>query len=188
MVKRSISKKPKLKKCKVCKNEFKPWESLERLCSPRCAIEFVRLEKDNKQAKENKKALKELNDNDRGIQTEKAQTIFNRYIRLRDVNLPCVSCGRHHAGQYHAGHYRSRGAYPELRFDERNCHKQCSACNNRLSGNITNYRINLVRKIGIAEVERLEGPNPPKKYTIDDLKELQKMYKDKIRQMEKDDV
>ena len=33
---------------------------------------------------------------------KEAQTEFNRFIRLRDADQPCISCGRHHQGQYHA--------------------------------------------------------------------------------------
>lgn len=73
---------------------------------------------------------------------------FNQFIRLRDKDLPCISCGRYHQEQWHAGHYRSVGACPELRFDEMNVHKQCSVCNNYKSGNLTEYRLNLIRKIG----------------------------------------
>jgi hypothetical protein len=63
---------------------------------------------------------------------KQAQHAFNEFIRYRDRDFPCISCGRHHDGQYHAGHFRTTGASPELRFDEDNCHKQCSACNNHL--------------------------------------------------------
>ncbi|WP_258530002.1 recombination protein NinG [Pseudomonas aeruginosa] len=70
--------------------------------------------------------------------------------------------GAFHDGQYHAGHYRSVGSHPELRFDEDNVHKQCAPCNNHKSGDVVNYRINLVAKIGAAAVARLEGPHERK--------------------------
>lgn len=111
------------------------------------------------------------------------QDVFNEFIRLRDVDLPCISCGRYHQGQWHAGHYRSVGACPELRFDENNVHKQCSVCNNHKSGNAIEYRINLVRKIGESEVERLEQKHPPLKLTVDEIKELIKVYKSKVKEL-----
>ena len=40
------------------------------------------------------------------------QRVFNEFIRLRDADLPCISCGRYHQGQWHAGHYRSVGGLP----------------------------------------------------------------------------
>ena len=160
-----------------------------------CAAEYGKTKSDKirdkaikakakKEKAKHTKAKKELNDNDKRYQLKKTQELFNKYIRLRDHNNPCISCGRHHSGQYHAGHYRTVGANPELRFDERNCHKQCAPCNNHLSGNIVNYRSRLLQLYGIDFVEAVEGFHPQKKYTIEDLKELQVLYKHKIKELE----
>jgi hypothetical protein len=121
----------------------------------------------------------------KGAHAKDTQAAFNAYIRARDSDLPCVSCGRHHQGQYHAGHYRTVGAHPELRFNENNCHKQCAPCNNHKSGNVVDYRINLADRIGAGALEWLEGPHDAKKYSIDDLKELTKYYRKKLREMAK---
>src|SRR5690554_6210354 len=114
---------------------------------------------------------------------KEAQTAFNAYIRKRDEHLPCISCQRHHTGQYHAGHYRSVGGNPELRFEPLNTHKQCQPCNTHLSGNLIDYRINLIKKIGQAKVDWLEGPHEPKRYTIEQLKEITKHYKAKLKDL-----
>jgi hypothetical protein len=45
-----------------------------------------------------------------------------------------------------------------------------------LSGNLLCYRINLIKKIGQAAVDVLEGAPQEKKWTIDELKELQQKY------------
>lgn len=111
------------------------------------------------------------------------QREFNAYIRLRDANLPCVSCGRFHQGQWHAGHYRTTKAQPALRYNELNCNRQCSSCNNHLSGAITEYRIELIRRIGIDLVEWLERDFPAPKWTIDELKALRQYYKNAQRAM-----
>jgi hypothetical protein len=87
---------------------------------------------------------------------KEAQREFNKFIRLRDAELPCVSCLRNHSGQYQAGHYKTVGAHPELRFNEDNCHKQCAPCNNHLSGNIAHYRPNLIDIIGQSRVDALD--------------------------------
>ena len=107
----------------------------------------------------------------KGQWLKEAQASFNKFIRIRDSKEPCISCQRHHQGQYHAGHYRTVGGSPELRFNELNNHKQCSACNNFLSGNIADYRINLIKKIGIDKVEWIEGPHEAKKYSIEEIKQ-----------------
>ncbi len=91
------------------------------------------------------------------------------------------SCGRFHDGQYHAGHYRSVGSHPELRFDEDNVHKQCAPCNNHKSGDVVNYRINLVAKIGAAAVARLEGPHDARKWTVEEIKAIKALYRAKAR-------
>lgn len=184
MVTNSITAKPKFKKCRNCENRFQVFRSTQKACSPNCALELVRLSAAKKEAKVNREAKRKFNDGDRSIHIKKTQQIFNRYIRLRDCNDPCISCRRHHAGQYHAGHYRTVGANPELRFDERNCYKQCAPCNNHLSGNIVNFRIALISKFGDRFVADLEGPHKAKKYTIPELKELQELYKSKIKELE----
>jgi hypothetical protein len=47
------------------------------------------------------------------------------------------------------------------------------------------YRPNLIVKIGLEEVERLEGPHDPKKYTIDELRELLSVYQAKNKEWAK---
>jgi hypothetical protein len=110
-----------------------------------------------------------------------AQAAFNRYIRLRDHDKPCISCGRQHQGQWHAGHYRSVGACPELRFEELNVHKQCAPCNDHLSGNIVEYRRGLIERIGIDRVEWLEGNHAAKKYTIEEIRAIKAEYTRKAK-------
>jgi len=101
-------------------------------------------------------------------------------VRLRDSG-PCISCQRHHDGQYHAGHYRSVGAMPSLRFNTWNIHKQCSACNNHLSGNMIDYRINLIGKIGQARVDWLEGPQETKSMDIVYLRRIKSVFTRRTR-------
>lgn len=185
-------KKVKQKKCIICKGLFIPsYTSAQRVCSLECAKEAGsrKTEKDAaKQKSVERKQLKEakLNIKPRSKWLAEAQAVFNKYIRLRDAKDPCISCGRHHTGQYHAGHYRSVGANPELRFNELNCHKQCSSCNTHLSGNLIEYRINLIRKIGLASVMEIESKHNPLKLTIDDIKEIKRHYQHKCRELEND--
>ena len=117
----------------------------------------------------------------RADHAKEAQAAFNAWVRERDKDLPCISCQRHHTGQYHAGHYRSVGACPELRFEPLNVSKQCAPCNTHLSGNAIEYRINLVKKIGADKVEWLEGKHEPRRYDIEDLKQIKAHYRKKLR-------
>ena len=183
-------KQPKQKKCKACRNEFVPTRPMQKVCCGDCAISLGNLKKAKRErtqaAQERKETKVKLEKRkSRSDWAKEAQTAFNRWVRLRDADKPCISCGRHHTGQYHAGHYMSRGARPELAYEPLNCHKQCSPCNTHLSGNIALYRQSLVREIGIEKVEWLEGPHEPKHYSADDLKAIQATYPAKRLALEK---
>ena len=177
-----MSLKPaRQKKCKSCKITFKPFLSTAFVCSIDCAVTMAKansakiIKKDIKARKQALKSLGELH--------KEAQPEFNKYIRLRDKGKPCISCQRHHTGQIHAGHYRSVGAAAELRYNENNVHAQCAPCNNHLSGNAIDYRINLINKIGIDQVELLEGPQEPKRYRRDDILSIKTKYKAKVKEL-----
>ena len=121
----------------------------------------------------------------RGEYIKEAQAAFNSWIRERDYDQPCISCGRLHQGQYHAGHYLTVGAHPELRFEPDNAHKQCAPCNDHLSGNLIEYRKRLLVKIGPQRLEWLEGDHPAKHYSIEELVALTKHYREEKRKAEK---
>jgi len=174
-------KQPKDKTCKICREKFTPIRPLQSVCGFDCAIATAKKTREVKERKEHREAKLKLKS--RADWLKEAQAIFNQYIRLRDEKESCISCGRFHEGQYHAGHYRTVGANPELRFNELNVHKQCSACNNYLSGNIIKYRQNLINKIGLQLVTWLEGPHEPAKLTIDDIKDIKALYKQKIKEL-----
>lgn len=169
-------------KCKICRKEYVKRSISHKVCSPECAIEWNKQEKAKQERKETRVRREAIKT--RADLIREAQSAFNKFIRIRDKDDPCISCGRCHNGQYHAGHYLSTGARPELRFNENNCHKQCAPCNNHLSGNIALYRIALIKKIGLEEVERLEGPHQPKKYTREELIEIKRRYTLKARMLE----
>ena len=62
----------------------------------------------------------------------KADKYFAEYIRLRDQNKPCITCGNY--GQKDCGHFISR-RYEAVRYDERNANGQCLKCNRFEYGN-----------------------------------------------------
>lgn len=183
-----LEKTIKLKTCKVCKTKFKPYTSLSKACSPKCALKLV----EDQKAKANSKAAKEYRKENmtKGELTKLAQVELNKYIRLRDHDKPCISCGctdtgkDGRGGRWDAGHYRSIGSAPELRFDEDNCHKQCKKCNQFLSGNVVNYRIGLLSRIGPERLARLEGPHEPTKYSPQDLREIASKYRSLAKEVQ----
>lgn len=85
---------------------------------------------------------------------KKAIRIFHEYIRKRDEGQPCISCGNKRELQ--AGHFHSAGKHERLRFNSDNVNGQCKVCNYFLSGNLLNYRKNLIKKIGEDRVNKLD--------------------------------
>lgn len=167
------------RKCKVCGKPFTPFSSTAQVCRMVCAmalIEQMAAKRDRAETKARKEALKTRSD-----WLKEAQVAFNAFIRARDANEPCISCGRFHQGAYDAGHYRSVGSMPALRFDEDNCHKQCVPCNQHKAGNVVEYRLRLRAKIGEERLARLEGPHEAKKYTVADAQEIKRLYKAKLK-------
>ena len=142
----------------------------------------------NKAQKEKKKAnakqKREFYDNDIGFRKKAAQKAFNAYIRKRDEKEACISCDKPSdwRGQWHAGHWKTVGARGDIRFNEDNCHKQCSVCNNHLSGNVGEYERRLIERIGIDRVDALLLVKQVK-LTASDYKEIELMYKVKLGEL-----
>lgn len=182
------SRPTKPPRCKACRQTFEKTRPGQLVCDEACGLEFARLKREKAERvkakavrasdRERKEKLKTRSD-----WLREAQTAFNAWVRERDRDEPCISCQRHHQGAYDAGHYRSRGAMSALRFHPDNCHKQCVPCNQHKSGNIVEYRINLVRKIGTARVNFLEGDHEPEKWAIEEIKAIRDLYREKVRRM-----
>ncbi len=125
-----------------------------------------------------------------------AQHEFNAFIRYRDRLNGCISCPvgvieTVYGGSFDCGHFLTIGAHPELRYEELNAHKQCKKCNGG-SGRFRHkdktvsqkYEANLILKIGQDKVDWLKGPHEPKNYTIDDLKEIRRVFKERLKMLE----
>jgi len=176
-----------MKTCKVCKQPFTQYNTIQALCVP-CAI----VKGQKKTVIDRKKALQIekrylIEEKDR-IKTKKkwadeAQIAFNAYIRARDGKI-CISCGTTKPDiQYCAGHYRTRGAASHLRYNEDNVNSQCNKkCNLERSGAISDYRPALIAKIGIERVEALENNNQAHTWTIEELKAIKSEYKAKLKE------
>jgi len=175
-------------KCPVCKAPATLRINLKLFCSIDCAVSWSKLQADKSKAKKQKEFNAETRQRKQKLKTRQewlkdAQTVFNKFIRLRDEGNACISCGRNSGAKMNAGHYLSVGSHPELRFNELNVHLQCEHCNSYKSGNQAQYRPRLIEKIGLQQVEALEGPHEPLKLTIEEIKELIAEYKQKIKQL-----
>lgn len=177
-------------KCPICKQHATQKFGLKLFCGYEHAAQWAKAQQDKRKAKEKTEARRKDREKLKSLKTrsewlKECQVAFNRFIRIRDAGLPCISCGHPNDGsrQFHASHYKSVGGNPTLRFDEANCHAACSICNNYLSGNLVPYRVALINKIGQAEVDRLEGPQQPLKLTAEEIQELIKTYKAKVKEL-----
>ena len=195
-------------RCTGCKEYFpKPAIAINagKFHSIECATSYAQEKSAKLKAttakKKHTKAKKDIKDEDRSFQIDKTQRVFNAYVRLRDSCMPCISCARADeeidysgvGGKWDCGHYKTRGAYPELRFDERNASKQCKKCNggsgkySRKARSVKEgFDIGLLERYGQDRLDWLNGPHEPKRYTIANLVTLQKWYKRKIKRMERD--
>ena len=182
----------KPRKCKApgCNNKFTPFNTLERWCSPKCGAEiaFARMEKIK--SEKIKKVCQPYTkrrgkpNNSIGHQLGLTQKVFNTWIRWRDRHRPCVSSGATKAQQWDAGHYIAVGSAKGgslLRFDEDNVHKQTSEQNQHKGGAMTEYRPELIRRVGIETVERLESTYGVKKWTIEEVRAIRAKYRKRLR-------
>jgi hypothetical protein len=169
---------------------FTPYKSTAIVCSWECANIYAKElneKKTQKEWKERKAKLKsELMTLSDWLKI--AQTHFNEYIRLRDKDKGCISCGKElKKGNTDAGHYMSSGGHYNVRFNEDNVHGQCSRpCNKDKSGDLLNYRKGLINRIGLERLEHLESiSNITRKFTINEVKEIAEVYKEKVRIIKK---
>lgn len=166
----------KAKICKVCGKEFLPYNTTQPVCNVGCLMEYNSEKQINKRVKEMKKGLLTYSDHLNAL-----QVVFNTYIRKRDKDKKCISCGSH-VENGHASHFFSVGAYPNLRFNEFNVHLSCVECNLHKHGNTAEYAIRLPKRIGQDEFDRLIlEKNEPLKLTISEIKILIQKYKQLIK-------
>ena len=170
------------RKCLVCKDKFKPQNNTQIVCNPSCAVEYMKRQR-SKEWKQQKKEIKQ-NLETKSEVLKALQIVFNTYIRLRDKDKNCISCDKKLVGKYDAGHFFSVGAYPNLRFNENNVHGQCVHCNRDKHGNQKEYDLRLKKILSNKEyLELLESRNKPLKLSLDDVKELIVIYKQKIKEL-----
>jgi hypothetical protein len=93
--------------------------------------------------------------------TEKAQKVFNAYIRQRDSkdgHFTCISCFKTLPVELmNAGHYVPVKGGSFLRFHEDNVNGECQRCNGFDEFHLVGYRKHLLLKIGKKRVEWLEN-------------------------------
>ncbi len=183
-----ILPKPKPKKCavKACRTEFIPQRPMQTWCCFECQwlLGLVAAEK-NKIRREKmerrrfllqKQELKPLQ-----YWKERAKRAVQALARERDKDLPCISCGSYEADQWDGGHFVSSDQYPAVRFDLANINKQCRHCNKHRHGATAAYEINLIDKIGRAEVDRLKASKGVYRWTREEMQAIESDAKVRLK-------
>lgn len=195
-------------RCKICRKKFEPKYFLQKAClNPSCLAEWSRLDMQSKnsttkkvkaiEAKENKKAVTELNKKSLKYQHKLTQPVFNKLRRLqefkwfsdRGLEPVCISCGKPLGNdQWCNGHFKSVGANGRLRYDPVNSYLQHNHnCNMKLSGDIKRYEPGLIARFGEEEGQRIitycEENNAPIKRSWEDLEQLRKEFNKEIKNL-----
>jgi len=180
----------KVKDCRAkLPKDAPPWQEV---CSVACSLEWLEVKKAKARALQAKRSKKERYEKVRNFRMQErphqirlTQQKFNAMIRSLDKDRGCISCdkGPDWPGQWHAGHFLTTASMPALRFDARNCHKQCSVCNNHFSGRIGSYTMGLEwRYPGI--VDWLRSAHAPAKWTCEELAAMRKVFVAETKRLE----
>lgn len=177
-------------RCAHCKAKLEPGQRIH----PECIDGFAEAEEAKAKRKAEKQARMaarveraETRKRKEAIKTipqliKEAQVEFNKFIRLRDADKPCICCGQpltagEVGGLFDCGHYRSVGSASHLRFNELNAHGQRKQCNRWGAGRAVDYRIGLIDRIGLEAVEALESDNRVRKWTREELIQIRDHYR-----------
>lgn len=180
-------KPPKARKCKECPTYFVPSRPMQKVCGFACSIKSA----DRAAAKLKRIYELDMVRNFRARKLElkplqywlkRAERAFNAWVRERDKDQPCISCGTADSPEWHAGHLIPATAHA-TRFDPICVNLQCAKCNVFLGGNQANYAIRLAAKVGQAEVDRLINARRDRKWTRPELQEIEALYKQKTKEL-----
>lgn len=179
-------------RCKNCRELFPKKYFNQKFClKDECVKAFSEWVKDQNWKKKKRKIQEDLQTLSDLIKL--AQIVFNKYIRLRDRNSPCISCGgklirnEKYSSQYDASHYYNANNHYFLRFNEDNVHASCTYCNRNLHGNLIEYRKGLISRIGEERLKYLDDNSRRiRKFTKDELRDLIKIYKEKQKKLKKE--
>lgn len=196
-------------RCTNCKGFFPPESMIVvtagKFHSEQCKIDYAMKKTDKliqtaktHKKKQNARQKREYYDNDLKTRKNAAKLTCHAFIKLRDtieaeragIPLTCMCCDIPLIGKpaegVHAGHFHESGNNPLIRYDEDNIHLQSGHCNKYKGGDSGNYRTNLIKKIGIDRVKRLDSlKGGTIKRTCEDYREIERYYKAKILELNK---
>ena len=141
--------KIRIVKCKnpSCKKEFQQRRFNQIVCSPLCSIEYQKLLKSKKEAKEwrDKKAVMKEKLMNLSNWKKLLEKQVNTICRLIDKDCKCISCN---GKGNQAGHFHSVQSNESIRFNLHNLHVQEFNCNVERGGNVLAYSSGLINTFG----------------------------------------
>ena len=117
---------------------------------------------------------------------KKCLTAIQKLARISAADeygmVQCVSCDKRlHWKEADGGHYIAKGSSSYWALEIENVHPQCKKCNLSEGGNFENYYPYMVEMYGEAGIEELRQlSKTTKHYSITDLLEIEREYKEKI--------
>ena len=176
----------KPKKCKSCSKMFVPtYNRIQPTCSLECAMKKA---KQDAIDKEHKKVKEKVKERDRlGLLMKLAKELAQKYARLRDAELPCISCGATKSEPWQGGHLFKAELYSGVKLDELNINKQCVKCNFKQDGNEAQYVVGFIKKYGQETFNELYDKAEKTrnyKWSVLELQQIIKDYKLKIKENE----
>lgn len=152
----------------------------------------IKLQKAMLKATKPRRELEQLSKEDKnrkGLATLLKNTVrvCHEYIRLRDYGKNCISCNEPYLKNHQAGHFYKAELFSTIKFDELNIHGQCVKCNIRKEGNESEYRVNLPKRIGVDNFNKLNHLASLEKKTLfkwdrEELKKIRTYYNNKIKE------
>lgn len=176
------------KRCRNCK-KYKPSNDMLHLnggnyCDIECATSYGFKNKEKGKKIKHNQEKKKFKLSDRKIRRSALKKACHDYIRERDRGKSCICCDRLLGDDYHAGHWLESGNNPKIRYDEDNIHGQTIYCNTYKGGDSGDYEKNLRLRIGDERVDRLLSmKGGTDKMTTDEMLELEKYYKQKLKDL-----
>ena len=167
------------RKCKYCLERYTPKYSTTEPC-PKYECRLQHLEANVSKINRANKATARDSIKSYAQRLGEAKKVFQKWIRLRDKDKPCISCGSISSTVWDGGHFKKAELYSGVIFHEYNVNIQCGKCNRFLGGNELNYRTGLIAKIGeqaVLNLEHLAEMSRMKKYTNEELEEIKIKYK-----------
>ena len=175
----------------LCQNCFKNWllntENGREMISRTALKSSVKVKKEMKQ--EATKANREQKEKGKSIAALilESRKPYQQWIRMRDANNSCISCGQITSEIWDSGHFKKAELYTGMIFDERNCSKQCRKCNTYLNGNEGEYRKRLIEKHSqewMDELDRDSDRLRVYKWDREQLLEIKQEYSRRVKNKE----